>query len=414
MSMDHVVAFRCTVCGEEYEPEGIMYTCPKHEDPMEGVLDVVYDYDAIHDEFAGSVDGDIPNLWKYRPFLPVEDDAEPITLNEGGTDLFDAPTLSEELGVRVRVKDDSRNPTASFKDRATSVSVTKAKHHGHDIVIAASTGNAAASLAGYAARGGLDARIFVPETAPEGKLAQPLVYGADVLQIQGTYPEASALSLEATERYGWYNRNAAFNPFQVEGKRTAGLEIAEQTRDDLPDWVVVSVGDGCTIAGVWKGLKEFEKLGYIDETPRMLGVQAEGAPVIHNAFHGEGSDKEKAETLADSIAVSGPANLGKAVNAMEESDGDSVAISDQEILDAELLLGSTEGLFTEPAAAAIVGGVKKAREKGIIDEGESAVVVSSGYGLKDIESAKRAGGDPYEIDPDLSEVEAIYGAADSA
>jgi len=412
MGMDTVVAFECTVCGETYEPEGVMYTCPNHDDPMEGILDVVYDYDAIHDQFAGAVDGDVPNLWKYRPFLPIEEDADPVTLNEGGTDLFDAPTLSEELGVEVRVKDDSRNPTASFKDRASSVSVTKARHHGHDIVICASTGNAAASLAGYAARGGLDARIFVPETAPEGKLAQPLVYGADVLQIQGTYPEAAELSLQATERYGWYNRNAAYNPFQVEGKRTAGLEIAEQTRDDLPDWVVVSVGDGCTIAGVWKGLKEFEKLGYIDETPRMLGVQAEGAPVIHNAFHGHESEQDKAETLADSIAVSGPANLRKAVTAMEESDGDSVAVSDREILDAELLLGSTEGLFTEPAAAAIVAGVEKALEKGIMDEGESAVVVSSGYGLKDLENAKAAGREPYSLPPDLDEVEKIYGEAE--
>jgi len=410
--MENVVAYKCTVCGAEYEPDGIMYTCPKHEDPMEGILDVVYDYDRIHDEFADQLDGDIPSMWKYRPFLPVEADAEPVTLNEGGTDLFDAPTLSEELGVEVMVKDDSRNPTASFKDRATSVSVTKAKHHGHDIVTCASTGNAAASLAGYAARGGLDARIFVPETAPEGKLAQPLVYGADVLQIQGTYPEAGELSLKATEQYGWYNRNAAFNPFQVEGKRTAGLEIAEQTRNDVPDWVVVSVGDGCTIAGVWKGLKEFEKLGYIDETPRMLGVQAEGAPVIHNAFHGDEREQEKAATLADSIAVSGPANLRKAVNAMEESDGDSVAVSDQEILDAELLLGSTEGLFTEPAAAAIVAGVRKAREKDIIEGDESAVVVSSGYGLKDLENAKAAGREPYSLPPDLAEVEKIYGAAE--
>lgn len=409
--MEHVQSFKCVVCGEEYEPDGMMYTCPNHEDPMEGILDVIYDYDVIHDEFAGQVDGDIPSMWKYRPFLPVEEDAEPVTLNEGGTDLFDAPTLSEELGVRVRVKDDSRNPTASFKDRASSVSVTKAKHYGHDIVICASTGNAAASLSGYAARGGLDARIFVPASAPEGKLAQPLVYGADVLQVQGSYEEAFQLSMDATAEYGWYNRNAGYNPFQVEGKRTAGLEIAEQTRDDLPDWVVISVGDGCTIAGVWKGLREFAELGYIDEAPKMLGVQAEGASAIHDAFHGDEDVDAVAETLADSIAVAKPANLRKAVNAMEESDGDSVVVSDQDILDAMLLLGRSEGMFAEPAAATTVAGVKTALEAGIIDEDESVVVDSSGYGLKDIENAKRAGGDPYEVAPSLDEVEDIYGAA---
>lgn len=407
--MEHVLAFKCTVCGEEYEPDGIMYTCPNHEDPMEGILDVVYDYDAIDREFRDQVDGDIPDLWKYRPFLPIEEDAEPVTLGEGGTDLIDAPRLSEELGVELRVKDDSRNPTASFKDRASAVSVTKAKHHDHDVVTCASTGNAAASLAGYAARAGLEARIFVPESAPEGKLAQPLVYGADVIQVEGTYPEAGELSLAVTEKYGWYNRNAAFNPFQVEGKRTAGLEIAEQTRNDVPDWVVVSVGDGCTIAGVWKGLKEFEKLGYIDETPQMLGVQAEGAPVIHEAFHGEESLDQKAKTLADSIAVAAPANLRKAVTAMEESGGDSVAVSDEQILDAELQLGSTEGLFTEPAAAAIIAGTKKAIKETIIEEGESVVVVSSGYGLKDLENAKAAGRNPYSVPPDIEEIDTIFG-----
>ena len=409
MGMEHVEAYRCIDCGEEYEPEGIMYTCPNHEDPMEGLLDVVYDYDAIAEDFDGKADGDIPDLWKYRPFLPIAEDAEPVTLGEGGTDLIEAPRLSEDIGVEISVKDDSRNPTASFKDRATTVSVTKAKHHDHDVVTCASTGNAAASLAGYAARGGLTARIFVPESAPEGKLAQPLVYGADVIQVQGTYPEAGQLSLEVTEKYGWYNRNAAFNPFQVEGKRTAGLEIAEQTQGDVPDWVVVSVGDGCTIAGVWKGLKEFEKLGYIDETPKMLGVQAEGAPVIHEAFHGEESLDEKAKTLADSIAVAAPANLKKAVNAMEESDGNSVAVSDEEILDGELKLGSTEGLFVEPAAAAIVAGVEKAVEKDIIEEGESAVVVSSGYGLKDLDNAKNAGREPYSLPPDIEEIDAVFG-----
>lgn len=413
MVMDTVAALECTVCGERYDPEEIRYTCPKHEGILEGILDVKYDYDEVLDQFEEDVDGNIPSMWKYRAFLPVHEEAEPVTLNEGGTDLFDAPRLSESLGVDVRVKDDSRNPTASFKDRASSVSITKANHFDQDIVVCASTGNAAASMSGYAARAGLDARIFVPGSAPAGKLAQPLVYGADVLQVQGTYDQAAQLSLEVTEQYGWYNRNAAFNPFQVEGKRTAGLEIAEQTRDDLPDWVVVSVGDGCTIAGVWKGLKEFEHLGFIDQAPRMLGVQAEGASIVHETFYGNEDVDEVAETLADSIAVAKPANLRKAVRALEESDGESVLVSDQAILDAEVRLGSTEGLYAEPAAAATVAGVKAALAEGIIGSDESVVVVQSGYGLKDTKNAKRATGEPYKIDPTVDEVERIYGSAGS-
>lgn len=407
--MDQVKALECTICGEQYEPSGIQYTCERHDDPLKGVFDVVYDYDVVVDRFDTPVDGDIPSMWKYRPFLPIEEDAEPITLNEGGTDLFETPQLSEALGVEVRVKDDSRNPTASFKDRASSVSVTKARHHGHEIVICASTGNAAASLAGYAARGGLDCRIFVPESAPAGKLAQPLVYGADVLQVQGSYAEAFELSMDATAHYGWYNRNAGYNPYQVEGKRTAGFEIAEQTREDTADWVVVSVGDGCTIAGVWKGLREFEELGFIDEAPRVLGVQAEGASLINDVFHGDEDAEEIAETLADSIAVAKPANLKKAVDAMTESGGDCVTVEDQAILDGEVLLGSTEGLYGEPAASATVAGLERAIEEGIVDRNESVVLLSSGYGLKDTENARRAAGDPYRIDPDLSAVEAIYG-----
>ena len=408
--MEHVEALECTVCGERYEPSGIQYTCPRHDDPLVGVFDVIYDYDVVLDRFDAAIDGNIPNMWKYRPFLPIETDADPITLNEGGTELFDTPQLSEELGVHVRVKDDSRNPTASFKDRASSVSVTKAKHHDHEIVICASTGNAAASLAGYAARGGLDCRIFVPESAPAGKLAQPLVYGADVLQVQGSYAQAFELSMAATAQYGWYNRNAGYNPYQVEGKRTSGFEIAEQTRNAPADWVVVSVGDGCTIAGIWKGLREFAELGFIDDPPKVLGVQAEGASLIQDVFHGDVDPEEVADTLADSIAVAKPANLHKAVNAMKQSGGDCVTVSDQAILDGEVLLGSSEGLYGEPAAAATVAGAQRAIEDGIIDRNDSVVLLSSGYGLKDTENARRAAGDPYRIDPDLSEVERIYGA----
>ncbi|NHN60091.1 MULTISPECIES: threonine synthase [Halorussus] len=407
--MDHVTALECTLCGDRYDPGEIIYTCPNHPG-VKGILDVRYDYDRIADRFDEPLDGGIDSQWKYRAFLPVPADADPVTLGEGGTDLLDAPRLGEALGVDARVKDDGRNPTGVLKDRATSVSVTKAREFDREVVTCASTGNAAASLAGYAARAGLDCRLFVPGDAPAGKLAQPLVYGADVLGVEGSYDEVYDLSMAATDRFGWYNRNAAVNPFQVEGKRTVGHELAEQTRGDVPDWVVFSMGDGCTIAGGWKGFREFADLGYVDETPKLLGVQAEGASAIHDAFHEHGDADDVAETLADSIAVGRPRNTVKACTALDESGGTSVTVSDSEILDAEALLGRTEGIYAEPAGAAPVAGVRKARTEGVIEAGESVVVVVTGNGLKDTESAMRAAGEVESIAPDIDDVIERYGA----
>jgi threonine synthase len=415
MSLDHVTHLECTLCGAEYDPNQVIYTCPEHEG-VKGILEVTYDYDAIHDDFDASLDGAIPSQWKYEPFLPVSADATRVTLQEGGTELFDAPQLGAELGVKALVKDDGRNPTGCFKDRASSIAVTKARHAGRDIITCASTGNAAASLSGYAARGGLDCRIFVPGDAPEGKLAQPLVYGADVLAVDGSYDEAYDLSVTVTDEYGWYNRNAAINPFQVEGKRTVGHELAEQSvvRGSVPDWVVYSMGDGCTISGAWKGFKEFYDLDYVEEYPRMLGVQAEGAPAIHDAFHEHDDVSDIAETLADSISVGRPRNTIKACRALEESGGDAVLVTDEAILEAEALLGRTEGIFAEPAAAASVAGVRKARETGIIEPDETVVVTSTGFGLKDTKGAQQATGAVDSIDPSLSEVESLYGTSEQA
>ncbi|WP_318570724.1 threonine synthase [Salinigranum marinum] len=412
MVMDHVTTLECTICGAEYDPEQVIYTCPEHEG-VAGILEVKYDYDVIAENFDADLDGDIRSQWKYAAFLPVDDDAEPVTLNEGGTDLFDAPNLSEALGVETLVKDDGRNPTGCFKDRASSIAVTKAKHAGRDIITCASTGNAAASLSGYAARGGLDCRIFVPGDAPEGKLAQPLVYGADVLAVDGTYDEAYDLSVEVTEEYGWYNRNAAINPFQVEGKRTVGHELAEQSvvRGEVPDWVVFSMGDGCTIAGAWKGFREFYELGHVEDTPKMLGVQAEGASAIHDAFHKHDDTDDLADTIADSIAVGRPRNTLKACRALEESGGASLLVSDDEILEAEKLLGSTEGIYSEPAGATPVAGVETALAEGVIDSDETVVVTSTGFGLKDTASAKQATADAHRIPPHLEAVQELFGTS---
>jgi threonine synthase len=407
MGMDHVTSLRCTLCGDRYDPESVVYTCSNHEG-VTGILEVEYDYDRVHDRFDAAFDGVVPSQWKYRAFLPVRDETEPVTLHEGGTELIETPRLSAELGVETVVKDDGHCPTGVLKDRASSVSTTKAREHGRDVVTCASTGNAAASLAGYAARAGLDCRLFVPGDAPEGKLAQPLVYGADVLAVDGTYDEAYDLSMAVTETFGWYNRNAAVNPFQVEGKRTVGLELAEQTRTDPPDWVVVSMGDGCTIYGAWKGLRESHELGFVDDTPKMLGVQSAGASAIHDAFHDHDDVADVADTVADSIAVGRPRNTVKACTALSESGGTSVVVSDDEILRAERTLGSTEGIYAEPAGAAPVAGVRKALAAGIVEEDERVCLVVTGNGLKDTESAMAATGGIEHIAPDLEDVTERY------
>lgn len=408
MTTDHITALVCTLCGERYDPSELRYTCEHHEG-VAGVLEVEYDEDVILDRFSADLDGDIPNQWKYAPFLPVDDECDPVTLGEGGTDLLDAPQLSEHLGVDVLVKDDGRNPTGCLKDRASSVGLTHAKQLGEDTVTCASTGNAAASLAGYAARGGLECRIFVPASAPEEKLVQPQLYGADVLAVDGTYDEAYDLSLAVSDAYGWYNRNAAINPFLIEGKRTVGFELAEQAavRGVVPDWLVFSMGDGCTIAGAWKGFREFYELDFVDDVPKMLGVQAEGAAAIHDVFH-EGESIDEADTLADSISVGRPRNTVKACRALDDSGGTAVTVADDDILDGMRLLGSTEGLYAEPAGAAPVAGVKRAVAEGIIDHGETVVIVSTGMGLKDTAGAARATDGATEISPSVAAVERIY------
>jgi threonine synthase len=416
----------CRRCGARHPPDSVEYTCPEH-DGVAGVLDVTYDEAAMRSAFAPS-DGPVDSLWDYEALLPI-DTSEPVVLGAGGTDLLAAPRLGEALGVDAYVKDEGANPTGSNKDRGSAVVATRARNRGHDVVTCASTGNAAASLAGYAARAGLACRIFVPADVPEAKAVQPQVYGADVLAVEGSYEDAYDLCRTVSRERGWYNRSAAINPYAVEGNRTLGFEIAEQT-DATPDWVVLPMGNGCTLAGAWKGLRQFADLGLADGTPRMLGVQAAGATAIHDQFHRERANEEGAPaadgagrpatepadrdegggpadrdrgvtgTAADSIDVTGPHNAGKACEALHESGGDAVVVDDDAILDAQRLLGETEGLFAEPASAAAVAGLRRARERGIVADGDTVVVVATGTGLKDTATASEAVGDTVAVGSD--------------
>jgi threonine synthase len=398
----HVTRLKCEICGTSYEHSNI-YTC--HCCGDEGILDVEYDYERIAFAFSKHpLQNREQNIWRYNELLPVSADIERPHLFVGWTPVYDIPRLANSFGIRqFFLKDDGRNPTNSFKDRASAVGVLKSIEFGFGQIACASTGNAASSLAGLSAATGLESYIFVPERAPEPKVTQLLIFGATVLRVLGTYEQAFDLCKAACEKYGWYNRNSGTNPFLVEGKKTAGLEISEQLNGNLPDWVVVSVGDGCTIGGIGKGLQEMKQLGITDRVPRLLGVQAEGARPIVDAFiNGKDVVPSETNTLADSIAVGTPRNWRRALKQIKLSSGDMIAVSDDEILEAMRITARTGAVFGEPAGVTGVAGLRKAIEKGIIKRNESALCVITGNGLKDIQSAKQAVGQALDVKPTLA------------
>jgi len=395
-----VTGLTCLVCGTTY-PHGNVFTCPRCGPG--GILDVRYDYDGAARHLKTNLQGRALDHWRYSELLPISPDLHVGHLHVGWTPVYDVPRLARALGVRkLYLKDDGRNPTCSFKDRASSIGVLKATEFGFSAIACASTGNAASSLAGISAAAGLHSYIFVPMRAPEPKVTQLLIFGANVFKVRGTYEQAFELCREASVQFGWYNRNSGTNPFLVEGKKTAGLEIAEQLRANLPDWVVVSVGDGCTIGGIGKGLQEMKQLGFTNRVPRLLGVQAEGARPVYEAFvAGKDLVPSGADTVADSIAVGTPRNWRRAIGQIRASRGDMLTVSDPEILEAMRVTARLAGVFGEPAAVAAVAGLKKAVSQNIVKENESAVIVVTGNGLKDIQSARKAAGEEFSVEPDL-------------
>ncbi len=424
--MDHIVGLRCTVCGEMYGPHEVEYVCPHHGN--EGILDVVYDYDVIADQIdTEALAGDpVETMWRYMPLLPVQAEkargiiGDSAVSTVGGTPLYPAPRLAASLGLKhLWIKDESRQPTASLKDRASAVAVVKAREAKYDIITTASTGNAAAALSGLCAA--IDQRnvIFVPQSAPEAKIAQLLAYGSSVLLVDGTYDQAFELCLEVASAFGWYNRNTAYNPYMSEGKKTVIYEICEQLSPPerpsgaspwhAPDVVFVSVGDGCIIGGVHKGLRDMVALGWIDRMPRIYGVQAEGSAPLAMAWE-RGLDALEMEpieahSVADSIVAGLPRDRIKALRAVRETEGAYVTVSDREILDAIPTLAQGCGVFAEPAAAAAYAGLVKARVEGHVDDDEEVVVLATGSGLKDVASVMKAvEKEPPVVAPTLADV----------
>lgn len=406
--MRRVAGYRCTICGREFPFEPERMTCPHCGE--KGILDILYDYDEIardltRESLAACRDN---SMWRYRALMPVADSVDVSRfLRIGWTPLYESLSLGRELGVKaLYIKDDGLNPTASLKDRASGVAVAKAIELGYDTIACSSTGNAASSCAGSAARMGLKAVIFVPERAPEGKVAQLMIFGARVVSVHGDYKATFDLSKAAIEKYGWYNRNAGINPVMTEGKKTVVLEIAEQLGWNVTDWVACSVGDGCTIGGVYNGFYDLYRLGLIERIPKILGVQSTGCcPFVDAARENRPLRPTAENTLADSIAVGVPRNPVKALRAVRESGGAWIAVSDERILDAMRALGRTEGVFGEPAGVTATAGVIQAVADGLIRPDETVTAISTGSGLKDVKNALRAAGKPRLCEPDLAALE---------
>ncbi len=429
-----VTGLRCTLCGAEYALGEVEYVCPRHGD--EGILDVIYDYEAIARVTSPARiarDRDV-SIGRYEAVLPIRSRASLPPIPVGATPMYHARRLGERLGFpHLYIKDDGRNPSASFKDRASAVGVARARELGKEIITGASTGNAAASLALLTASVGMRSIIFVPESAPPAKIAQLLIHGATVLAVKGSYDQAYDLCLEATREFGWYNRNTGYNPFLSEGKKSAAYEIAEQftamrrlglsallghrgdwalsenARWEPPDRIFVSVGDGCIIGGLGKGLRDMAALGWITHVPRLMGVQAEGSAAIYNAWKAGTEEVQPVQptTLADSISVGKPRDAVKALRAVRDTNGAMVLVSDDDILEAMRLLGREAAVFAEPAAAAAFAGFLKAAREGRVAPEERVVVLVTGSGLKDITAAVKAAGEPHYIEPSLEAVRGV-------
>ncbi len=382
--------YQCTNCGKQYAEHQVKYLCPHCDKlntnnlPPKGVLKVNYDYDNLLNKgatFKSLKQG------KFIDLLPINSIKSLPNLQVGDTPLYKISSLNNyNLEFNLFLKDDSQNPTYSFKDRASVVVSAYAKEQGYDTIVAASTGNAGSSLAGICAAQGQKAIILVPKSAPIAKLTQILMYGAQIIPVDGTYDDAFDLSIKATEEFGWYNRNTAFNPFTIEGKKTVAFELFEQMNFTVPDRIFVPVGDGVIISGVYKGFEDLLNLKIINHMPTIVAVQAKKS---NNLIRNIGSDEfmiEESTTIADSISVDIPRNYYMAQKFIAEYNGEHISISDEAILEASSILSKNTGLFAEPAAAAAFAGMLAYKNTNKIPDNSNNIVLLTGSGLKDLQT----------------------------
>jgi threonine synthase len=403
-------AYRCIACSATREPDFDGFVCPD----CGGNLDIEYEYTGIDQNFAGGV-----GIFRYSSLLPVSDPGASYPLVIGGTPLISAQRLGASIGLQnLYIKDDTRNPSASFKDRATAIALQRAVDTGADTISVASTGNAGSSTACIAAALGLRAIVFVPQSAPPAKLAQALAYGATVIAVRGNYDDAYELCREASVEFGWFNRSTGINPYTREGKKTCTFEIWEQL-GRVPDRIVVPSGDGNILSGIWKGWRDLDGLGLVDTLPKIDCVQSTASAAISHSVErcrngGDTPDWRSfrvdvvdATTVADSISVCQPRDGLAAVKAVIESGGEALTVPDEDILAAIPEIARTTGVFAEPAAAAPWAALKRAVAENRVAADDTVVLLVTGNGLKDIAAAGAATGEPAVVDANLESLRAV-------
>ncbi len=397
---------RCFKCNSQYPPDKRIYTCPE----CGGLLEVVIELDKIR-VTKKDIDPRWMGVWKYREFMPVSKDARIITLTEGGTPLHRVENLRHDIGLKeLYVKNEGANPTGSFKDRGMTLGVTKAIELGASAVACASTGNTSASLAAFAAKAKISCIVLLPtgKTAM-GKLSQAILHGARVIAIDGNFDEALELVRQVCDEMNIYLLNSV-NPWRLEGQKSLGFEIVDQLNWEVPDRIVIPVGNCGNSSAIWKGLKEFYEYGFIDSLPKITGIQAEGAAPVVDAFK-RGLDEvvlvEKPETVATAIRIGAPVSAPKTLKAVRESGGVLEAVNDKEILEAQKLLARREGIGVEPASASTIAGLKKLLENGEIDRDERIVCVATGHALKDPEIIIKSSEPPIPCSPDIDKLKKV-------
>jgi len=408
--------YQCVTCAITQAVDFAGFLCPE----CGGNLDIRYDYQSVAEKVGTGFGGDTPDLFRYFPLLPLKQPRPSLPLRVGGTPLYHARRLGESVGLpNLYLKDDTLNPSASLKDRASAVAIGRALDVGANVVSVASTGNAGSSLACLAAASGLKAVVFVPADAPMAKLTQMSAFGARVLAVRGNYDDAYDLCLTASKEFGWFNRSTGYNAFTREGKKTCSFEIWEDLGHRVPDRVLVPSGDGNIISAIWKGWNDLYTVGLIDQLPRIDCIQSKHSSAICKTIHelrGTGATETNwsgvklhtvnATTVADSISVNHPRDGLAAVKAVIASGGEALTVSDEEILAAIPEMARQSGVFPEPAAAAPWAAVKQMVRNQQITEDEQVVCVVTGNGLKDIASAATVTGKPQVIEPTLEAVRA--------
>jgi threonine synthase len=393
---------RCIDCDTSFDSDPPGYSCSN----CGGLLEAMRQDDSLSKGELFGRPGE--GIWRFRALLPIGQEVKPVSLSEGGTPLIRTANLTRETGSKnLWVKNEGQNPTGSFKDRGMTVSVTRAVQAGARVLVCASTGNTSASMSAYAARAGRSAAVIVPEgKVAAGKLVQAVVYGATVLRAEGTFDIALAMLLKSISGLSDFAVMNSVNPYRLEGQKTLAFEVYEQLGFVVPDYVVLPVGNAGNISAIWKGFKELKACGISDGTPRMVGVQAEGASPIARAFW-KGSDTitpvQSPETVASAIRIGNPASWKKALAALRESDGMVLTVTDEQITGSRKALASREGIFVEPASAAPIAAMGEIGSK--LEKDALVVCVATGNGLKDQESIEV----DMEATPLISDVTELLG-----